>query len=541
MSLLLNGGGVAQLKTIETELNNATARQRAGDIKDLVTQLDTFVGGLDAQKGEIVRAHRQHRPAVGHARRAEPGQDRGRAGRAAEGPEDARRPAPPAHRDAHRRCSDLGAVGTRVIAASQGRPRGQPQGAQPDPAPAQQGRRRPAEDAPAAADLPVPGQRADTIKGDYTNLWATLDTNLGTIAGNLGVGRLPERPGCAAALGATALRSPPTGAGAEAARCRRSRCRPSPGCRRRRCPVGWLGSGPSGAGSADAASWSTLFPREVPDDHPDRAAPARRLRPAVRHPRRHPLGQLRRAHRQDRRRQLRRVGRPRAVRRHLRRRRGDLPRRHGGQGRGAAPAQGRRRGRRQARPVAPRSRRTPRPSSRTARRWGSSTSTSSRAPPGRPVLAAGDVIPRDRHARSRSASTSCSSDVDDTVNSVPQDDLVTTVGRARPGVRRRGRTCSGSSTRRRPDHRGHRGAAADDEAHRRRPDRARHPGPERPPTSQIVVRLRRTSPSPARGRPRPARRPRPRGRRRRSSSRPHRGQQAEPRRAPRQLHHRSAT
>ncbi len=55
LSLLLNGGGVGQLKIIETELNNAL-RGNTGAIRDLVTQLDTFVGGLDQQKSEIVRA-----------------------------------------------------------------------------------------------------------------------------------------------------------------------------------------------------------------------------------------------------------------------------------------------------------------------------------------------------------------------------------------------------------------------------------------------------------------------------------------------------
>src|SRR5439155_6534855 len=55
MSLLLNGGGVAQLKTIETELNNAMHGNEA-QIRDVIRQLDTFVGGLDRQKSEIVRA-----------------------------------------------------------------------------------------------------------------------------------------------------------------------------------------------------------------------------------------------------------------------------------------------------------------------------------------------------------------------------------------------------------------------------------------------------------------------------------------------------
>jgi phospholipid/cholesterol/gamma-HCH transport system substrate-binding protein len=55
MSLLLNGGGVAQLKVIETELNNAM-RGNEAEIKDVIKQLDTFVSGLESQKSEIVRA-----------------------------------------------------------------------------------------------------------------------------------------------------------------------------------------------------------------------------------------------------------------------------------------------------------------------------------------------------------------------------------------------------------------------------------------------------------------------------------------------------
>jgi phospholipid/cholesterol/gamma-HCH transport system substrate-binding protein len=55
LSLLLNGGGVAQLKVITTELNNATHGNESS-IRDLVSQLDTLVGGLDAQKSQIVKA-----------------------------------------------------------------------------------------------------------------------------------------------------------------------------------------------------------------------------------------------------------------------------------------------------------------------------------------------------------------------------------------------------------------------------------------------------------------------------------------------------
>jgi phospholipid/cholesterol/gamma-HCH transport system substrate-binding protein len=55
MSLLLNGGGVAQLKTIATELNKAF-EGRESDVKSVLDQLDTFMGQLDDNKRDIVRA-----------------------------------------------------------------------------------------------------------------------------------------------------------------------------------------------------------------------------------------------------------------------------------------------------------------------------------------------------------------------------------------------------------------------------------------------------------------------------------------------------
>ena len=50
MSLLLNGGGVAQAEGHRDQLNNAL-RGNEAEIKDLIGQLDTFVGGLEEQKG----------------------------------------------------------------------------------------------------------------------------------------------------------------------------------------------------------------------------------------------------------------------------------------------------------------------------------------------------------------------------------------------------------------------------------------------------------------------------------------------------------
>ena len=55
LALLLNGGGVGQLKTIFTELNN-TFDGREPQLRSLLTQLRTFVGQLDENKSSIVAA-----------------------------------------------------------------------------------------------------------------------------------------------------------------------------------------------------------------------------------------------------------------------------------------------------------------------------------------------------------------------------------------------------------------------------------------------------------------------------------------------------
>jgi phospholipid/cholesterol/gamma-HCH transport system substrate-binding protein len=55
LGLLLGGGGLAQLKTINEELAKALdGREPAA--RDALHQLDAFIGGLDAQKADIVRA-----------------------------------------------------------------------------------------------------------------------------------------------------------------------------------------------------------------------------------------------------------------------------------------------------------------------------------------------------------------------------------------------------------------------------------------------------------------------------------------------------
>jgi phospholipid/cholesterol/gamma-HCH transport system substrate-binding protein len=55
IAMLLNGGGLSNLKTITYELNQTFAG-RAPQFRDLLTQLNTFVSGLDKQKADILRA-----------------------------------------------------------------------------------------------------------------------------------------------------------------------------------------------------------------------------------------------------------------------------------------------------------------------------------------------------------------------------------------------------------------------------------------------------------------------------------------------------
>lgn len=55
LSLLLNGGGLQQIQTINRELNAALAG-REDKIRSVLNRLDEFVGQLDRQKSEIVRA-----------------------------------------------------------------------------------------------------------------------------------------------------------------------------------------------------------------------------------------------------------------------------------------------------------------------------------------------------------------------------------------------------------------------------------------------------------------------------------------------------
>jgi phospholipid/cholesterol/gamma-HCH transport system substrate-binding protein len=55
LSLMLNGGGFEQIRTITTELNKALDGNEKA-VRDLIDRLNTFVGSLDKQKNDIITA-----------------------------------------------------------------------------------------------------------------------------------------------------------------------------------------------------------------------------------------------------------------------------------------------------------------------------------------------------------------------------------------------------------------------------------------------------------------------------------------------------
>ncbi|GAB3068181.1 hypothetical protein GCM10027080_05920 [Pedococcus soli] len=184
MSLLLNGGGVAQLKVIETELNHALTGNQT-EIKDLIKQLDTFVGGLDQQKSEIVRAIDNIDKLASRLAAQKDDIDRALATM----PQGLKVLA-----DQRKQLvqllaalSRLGAVGTDVIAQSKADTTANLKALEPILAQLTKA----GDNLPKSLQLfltyPFPDSATGAIKGDYTNLSADLDLNLKNLAGNLGL------------------------------------------------------------------------------------------------------------------------------------------------------------------------------------------------------------------------------------------------------------------------------------------------------------------------------------------------------------------
>ncbi|WP_406275597.1 MCE family protein [Streptomyces sp. NBC_00191] len=190
LSALLNGGGVAQLKTVTTELNKAL-EGRENRVKSLLSELDTFIGGLDGQRKEIVRALE--------------GIDRLAARLAGEKKTiatavDTMPGALKVLADQRRNLtamltslSKLGTAGTKVVNASRADLVANLRSLRPILAQLNKA----GSDLPNALELlttyPFPRNVTGAIKGDYVNLRITADLDLASIYGNLA--EEPEKPG----------------------------------------------------------------------------------------------------------------------------------------------------------------------------------------------------------------------------------------------------------------------------------------------------------------------------------------------------------
>lgn len=196
LSALLNGGGVAQLHTITAELNKALGG-REQNLRDFLGQLDTFVTGLNNQRGDIIHAlegidqlsktlNDQH-TVITTALNDIPGalktlaDDRTMLTQLLTA------------------LSNLGDVGTRVINESQASLLTDLR----DLLPVLTELNQAGTDLPNALDLlltyPLPAGLTTAVKGDYVNLKATADLNIYDIyhdllSGVLGKGPSPGTP-----------------------------------------------------------------------------------------------------------------------------------------------------------------------------------------------------------------------------------------------------------------------------------------------------------------------------------------------------------
>ena len=213
LSLVLNGGSIEQLNVIDAELTKAL-KGRETEVRGFLTQLTGFVGGLDAQKTQIVRALdgldrltgklAAQKQILDVALRDLPH------GTAVLADERAQLTAMLAG------LNNLGTVATRVIQATQQNTVADLKSLQPILTQlAAAGK-----DLPEALELltsyPFPRtvnlpNNKGGIRGDYANLYVTVDSCLSDALHNLGGGALPTVPGdltCPAAPAAKAGAAP---------------------------------------------------------------------------------------------------------------------------------------------------------------------------------------------------------------------------------------------------------------------------------------------------------------------------------------------
>jgi phospholipid/cholesterol/gamma-HCH transport system substrate-binding protein len=191
LSLVLNGGGVAQLKTINVELSKAMAG-RESDIKGAIHQLDTFIGGLDQQKADIVRAldGLDHLSATLAAQKDDLATAIDNLGPGLKVLADQRH----ALTKMLTALSDLGRVGTRVIRASKADTVANLKALQPTLTKLADAGANLPKALEMALTYPFPAAATGAVKGDYTNLRITADIDMRSIIKNLQPGGGPGLP-----------------------------------------------------------------------------------------------------------------------------------------------------------------------------------------------------------------------------------------------------------------------------------------------------------------------------------------------------------
>ena len=182
LSALLNGGGVAQLKTITVELNKAL-NGRENRVRSLLKELNTFIGGLDDQREDIIRALKAVDRLAGRL-----GKEKKTIAQAVDAMPPALKVLADQRRDLTKMLtalSKLGKTGTKVVKASH------------DDTVANLKQLRPilkqlnkaGDDLPNSLELlttyPFPRNAVDAVRGDYVNLDITADLDLSDLYGNL--------------------------------------------------------------------------------------------------------------------------------------------------------------------------------------------------------------------------------------------------------------------------------------------------------------------------------------------------------------------
>ncbi|MFI9813249.1 MCE family protein [Saccharothrix variisporea] len=195
LSMLLNGGGIAQLQNISKELS-AALEGNEPEVKSLLTNLNTLVGELDGHKTEITRALDGVNRLAGTL-----SAQRDQIGGVLEGLEPGLKVLSEQRTQLVtllQSLDSLADVAVDTIDKSKADVVADLKALEPT----LQKLVEAGTNLPNAFELlltyPFPDSAMDGIKGDYTNLYADLDLNLGTIVDNLGRSRqspLPTLPG----------------------------------------------------------------------------------------------------------------------------------------------------------------------------------------------------------------------------------------------------------------------------------------------------------------------------------------------------------